>query len=101
MPTISLNSFPVEERIRVERVLSAVRIAPSEVTITKASFALARAGGIHEMITFVHGPVSRTYASPAGGGWIEPFAVDLERDVAGRRRPRRAPEQGIEATQQG
>lgn len=101
MPTISLESFPLEERIRVERELGAVRIPPSEVTITKASFALTRVGGVYEMVTFVHGRISRTYASPAGGGWIDSFAVDLAKDIAGRPRARGLREQRLEGRAAG
>jgi hypothetical protein len=81
---IFFGSFPVSERVLVERVLQRARVPSSEVKFSKAVFSGTHMPeSLQEMVTFVHGRLSRTYAASRHGAWIEQFATDL---AAGRLR---------------
>ena len=92
MPTLALDSFPAGERTRLARALARCNLHPGDVTITKSVFPPASMpGGICEMVTIVHGLVSRSYACRADADWISAFTEDLGGAKRPRRRPARAP----------
>lgn len=93
MPTLSFSSFPAEERARVEHVLDGARLSASEVVITKAIFPPSRMPGrIREMVTFVHGPISRTYACSANSDWLNLLAADVAKEAVRRARTQARPQ---------
>lgn len=85
----------------MQQVLERVRLTEADVTITKAIFPATRMPGrIREMVTFVHGPISRTYACSANGAWLDLLASDIAREAVRRARmPAAAQDGGTRASQ--
>jgi hypothetical protein len=53
-------------------------VSPTDAKFSKVIFSGPQLPEqVREMVTFVHGGLSRTYAAPEQGGWIGQFAMDV------------------------
>lgn len=105
MPVLQLTGFPAEERARVEQVLGQSRLRPHDVLLTKRILPPSHdPDDAREMITFVHGAISRTYLCSGGAKWIELLSLDLAigqppgRGSRGGRDPNRRTVDALEKT---
>jgi len=78
MPAQFIGSFSEHERDRARCVLRRAGLSAWHVRIAKIVFSpTTMPDGIGEMVTFLHGPVSRTYVSSVRGQWLDQMAGDL------------------------
>ena len=70
MSSIFFGFFPAAERVLVGLILERAQVSPTDAKFSKVIFSGPQLPEqVREMVTFVHGGLSRTYAAPEQGGW--------------------------------